>query len=407
MPLFLFPLIFAGIVAYYTCFWPGARPGRRIVLGIFLPALLSLGLIFSEFLFGQSVLDRRMTLAVVYDQLSVIFKEHPSGFSFASIALVMLGVFAVRIQLGLSSLPLRLSRQPVERQSEGLWNKIEMLIFVLVCPLFLLSRIVNALVSLPFWHRPDLADSNLGLVYGALWSAFGAAVLVFVAVLVMGEYGRKAARASLQLPELRFALFGLGIPIVISFLISFFQYGYDRAQWAAHDFGKFSPPQLAAYFAAPSSWRWSLLLMIFAAFAEEIVFRGLLLHELLGRYGLYRGIFVTGMIWAAFHFHSDMHFRYSISGALVHIVSRILICLAMNFVLSWMTLRCNSIIPAAIAHTVSNVLIVGGITANVPFAGETRILLWALAAWLLFRYWPVEGEVRTIGAPPASFQPSV
>jgi len=85
-----------------------------------------------------------------------------------------------------------------------------------------------------------------------------------------------------------------------------------------------------------------------------------------------------------------MHQRYSIAEALLQLASRIAICLAMNRVLSWMTLRWNSIIPAGIAHTTSNVLVMGSINGTVPYQHEMRIALWALCAILLFRCWPIQ-----------------
>lgn len=78
--------------------------------------------------------------------------------------------------------------------------------------------------------------------------------------------------------------------------------------------------------------------------------------------------------------------------ALLQLASRIAICLAMNCVLSWMTLRWKSVIPAAIAHTASNVLLAIGINGIIPFAHEMRIALWAVCALVLFRYWPVKYE---------------
>jgi membrane protease YdiL (CAAX protease family) len=274
-----------------------------------------------------------------------------------------------------------------EDNSVETWDRIQMLIFVLVCPLFLLDRLSGLLFSVPSWwrYRSGILGFN---VYVVLADVVTASLLVFVATLILGESGRKRARFSLRLLEPRFAFFGLMLPVLISLTISLLQYGHDRVQWAANDFGRISPPQFASYFSLGASWHWTLVLMVFAAFAEEIVFRGMLLPSLLRRYGLHRGVFLTGLIWAAFHFHGDMHLRYSMGQALLQLASRIAICLAMNYVLSWMTLRWNSVIPAAIAHTVSNVLVVGGINGGIPYAYEMRIALWGVCALVLFRYWP-------------------
>jgi membrane protease YdiL (CAAX protease family) len=143
--------------------------------------------------------------------------------------------------------------------------------------------------------------------------------------------------------------------------------------------------------------------MVFAAFAEEIVFRGTLLRPLLRRYGLHRGVFLTGLIWAALHFHGDMQQRYSMAQALLQLVFRIAICLAMNYVLSWMTLRWNSVIPASIAHTISNVLVVGGMNSGVPYAHAMRIALWSVCALVLFHYWPPREEAGTRSEIPPGF----
>jgi membrane protease YdiL (CAAX protease family) len=64
-------------------------------------------------------------------------------------------------------------------------------------------------------------------------------------------------------------------------------------------------------------------------------------------------------------------------------------CLALNFVLAWLTLRSQSVVPAAIAHTLYNVLVFSPM--GPPFAGkaELRVALWAVLAYVLFRYWPV------------------
>ena len=64
-------------------------------------------------------------------------------------------------------------------------------------------------------------------------------------------------------------------------------------------------------------------------------------------------------------------------------------CLALGYVLSWLTLRSGSIFPAAVAHTFYNVLVSD---FGPPFPGKTIVWvgLWAVLACFLFRYWPVQ-----------------
>jgi hypothetical protein len=78
----------------------------------------------------------------------------------------------------------------------------------------------------------------------------------------------------------------------------------------------------------------------------------------------------------------------------------------LSFALAWLTLRSGSVIPAAIAHTVYNILIFSGF--GIPFAGKStlRIALWAVLAYILFRHWNVPEEAKIeLGTVPASSGP--
>jgi membrane protease YdiL (CAAX protease family) len=401
----LIPVVIAGVFAYYGCFQASAHPIRRMAFAVFLPALVGFCLIIGEYAFfnkeNRSVFNHRSGLTAFLEECVTAFKEHPAGLSLALIALAMLGVFALRMHLGISSLPLRLGGYGYsEEESVGTWHRVQMLIFVLVCPLFLLDRFSTMLLGIPTWWWYRSGSSGFS-VYIILIEVLIALLLVLIAILILGDAAKKSARSSMQLPEPRFAFFGLMLPVLIGLVISALQYGYDRAQWAAGDFRTALPPQLTSYVSFNSSWRWSLILMAFAVFAEEVVFRGILLPPLLRRYGLHRGVFLTGLIWAAFHFHGDMHQRYSMAQALLQLASRIAICLAMNYVFSWMTLRWNSVIPAGIAHTVSNVLVVGGINSGIQYAHAMRIALWSVCALVLFHYWPPREVAGTRSEIPA------
>jgi membrane protease YdiL (CAAX protease family) len=392
----LIPVVIAGVFAYYGCFQTGERPLQRLALSVFLPAFLGFAVVIGEYTFfdnqrSQSLFAHRSGLVLYLEEWAIALRAHPPGLSLALIALAMVGVFALRMHLGISSLPLQLEGSArSEEGSREPWSRVQWLIFVLVCPLFLLERFSWTLLSIPtWWSRFDGPGFGIYIVFE---NAAAAALLVLVAILIVGKSAKEKALWALQLPKPRYMFLGLMLPVVISLLISSSQYGYDRIQWARNDFGRTSPPQFAGYFSFNSSWHWSLLLVVFAALAEEIIFRGILLAPLLRRYGWHRGIFLTGLIWAAFHFHGDMHLRYSMAQVLLQLVSRIAICLAMNYVLSWMTLQWKSVIPAAVAHTISNVIVVGRMNGGVPFAHEIRVALWAVCALVLFHYWPIGPE---------------
>ncbi len=138
--------------------------------------------------------------------------------------------------------------------------------------------------------------------------------------------------------------------------------------------------------------------MAFGAFAEEIVFRGLLLPKFLGRYGLHRGIFLTGIVWAAIHFRSDTYSGLSVGGVLLHLANRIFLCLALNLVFAWMTLRWNSVIPAAVAHSTWNILVSMQQNTSELWDWESKFALWAILAYVLFRFWPLTREGTPTGS---------
>jgi len=97
--------------------------------------------------------------------------------------------------------------------------------------------------------------------------------------------------------------------------------------------------------------------LVLQAFLEEVTFRGLLRPRLLSRYGILRGMFLDGLVWAAWHFGGDFYVRYSDYsdvGAFVSLTLRVLLCVAMGIVLGWLTIRTESILPATVAHATFN-----------------------------------------------------
>jgi membrane protease YdiL (CAAX protease family) len=223
-----------------------------------------------------------------------------------------------------------------------------------------------------------------------------------IALLILGRPAYGVARSLFKLPNWKFAVLGLFLPLTISLAISGLGYGADNARWASNDFGKYNQPLFSTYFNVALLMNGSLLFAAFSAFAEELVFRGWLLRNLTQRFGLSAGIFFAGMIWAAYHFHSDVHFRYSVQNTVVQLGLRTAVCVSMNYGLAWITLRSRSLIPAGILHTASNILIESGINLPTPWSRELRILIWCIVALVLFRYWPVTEEFSAKQGRPSS-----
>jgi membrane protease YdiL (CAAX protease family) len=133
-----------------------------------------------------------------------------------------------------------------------------------------------------------------------------------------------------------------------------------------------------------------------------MIFRGLLQRRFVQRYGIYRGIFFVGIVWAAFHFFSDFAFvRVTDQEVILKLASRIFTCLVLSYVFGWLTLRTGSILPASLAHTLYNVLVFSDFGQPLPGKSTIQLALWAFLAYLLFRYWPVQTEDQPETVPTA------
>jgi len=111
-------------------------------------------------------------------------------------------------------------------------------------------------------------------------------------------------------------------------------------------------------------------------------------------------MFLTGIAWAAIHFRSDTYSGLSPGGVLVHLANRIFLCLVLNYIFSWLTLRSGSIIPAAIAHTVWNLWTEVLSHLDDRWEVEFRFVLAAVIAYILFRFWPISVERETESVSP-------
>jgi membrane protease YdiL (CAAX protease family) len=215
-------------------------------------------------------------------------------------------------------------------------------------------------------------------------------LLVFaVASYIIGSSTAPMLRRALRLPGEKSALLAAAFAIGIPVLISAGEYLWERAQFVRHDVGTviWEP---GTYFHFPEPF---LLLLFFPALFEEIIFRGFLQPRLAQRYGLYRGIFLVGIVWSAFHFPSDFSFSHFGTWDAIHQLGfRLFLCIAQSFVLAWLTLETGSVLAATLAHTFYNVLLYSDLGPWFRGKDLLRVVLWAALGWILFRYWPAKPE---------------
>jgi membrane protease YdiL (CAAX protease family) len=67
-------------------------------------------------------------------------------------------------------------------------------------------------------------------------------------------------------------------------------------------------------------------------------------------------------------------------------------CVALSFVLAWLTLRSQSVVPAAVSHALYNALVFSPIGPTFVGKNVLRVALWTVLAYVLFRCWPPPAE---------------
>jgi membrane protease YdiL (CAAX protease family) len=383
-----FPILFAGIAGYFICFWPGKRPVRRIFGCIYVPTVLALAAMCWRILYFatpyRSILEATMPNKSVWSEF-LLWKV--PGIQFCLIGLLLMGISTSKLIRGVGSLPLALPGESVLRHEDPeARRRMQILIWVLVGPLFL---------TMAFFIVPMMFSSRLALYVRSVWFVrlgylADALVLLGIALCVIGRSAGQVLKDTLRLPGEKYALLAAAFSAGIPALIATGQYLFERAQWVRHDVAT-AVSEPGAYFNFSDGW---LFLLFFPALVEEIIFRGWLQPRFVRAYGLYRGIFLVGIVWAAFHFPFDLSFSHFGSWAAIQSVCfRLFTCIALSFVLGWLTLESGSVLAAALAHTFYNVLAYSDLAPPFPGKDLLRVGLWAALGWILFHYWPMETEL--------------
>jgi membrane protease YdiL (CAAX protease family) len=392
-----FALNFAGLAAYFVWFWPGKKPVHRIILAVILPSSVALGVIISRTLpliapYSSVLQSAYPSQQNWFGRAFSLFKNLPPGFHICLTGILLISFFTILLALGRSSLPLSVGAGDCLQNGDEDWQSMQKLIWVLLGPLFLLIGFlgVGSDLLLGLIHKSALPLSPTQLT--AMGSVCSALVFLALVWAIFRQKGLQRVWQSLRLPEPGFALIAVFFSIGIFLIVPISHFLVDRIHWAAHDFGKFAPPVLFFYFSGLPEV--SSLMLFLAALGEEIVFRGLVQSTFVRRYGLYVGLFLTNLIWAATHFRSDSYSHLSFGPALLAVLFRVAVCLSLGYVLSWQTLRSGSVLPATITHTVYNMLFYAGFASQFPWSNELRVLFWALLACVLFHFWPVTSETN-------------
>lgn len=385
----------ASCVGFFTCFWPGRKPALRIVTAVVLPTVAVLALLIwklYQLTEPASTIFEPHNIGSLFSWLRANVWHFPAGQYVGVCGVALISIYALRLSVGRTSLPISVSPTGLASQEDiAYWPRILWLLWAFFGAYIVISGLVLLpFVMLEFKLLTRFPSSVVFAMSTGIGRCLDAAILLGISLSILGKQGREATVKSLRLPEPRNALLGILIPAFIFSLVPAGKWTFDRIWWAQHDIGLLRPPQFGSYFDFANALQPWLLLLLVGAFAEEVIFRGVLLAHFIKRYGLHRGIFFTGVAWAMVHFRSDHYFGLNVGGVVLQLVFRVVFCLAMGYVLAWMTLRWKSIIPAGLAHTVWNILAMSGLVVSFQWTWGVEILLWAVAAQVLWRYWPTE-----------------
>jgi membrane protease YdiL (CAAX protease family) len=387
------PFLIAGGAGYYLCFVRRKLRSFYPFLFVFLPGAIGLiaitmvGLSWFGGPEGQvSILEKATDNA--YPWRLDIFKDVAMGLGpgywIAAFGLALVAVFFVLLYLELATLPISLPAVDVPFRSDPVEDDDQRRTMLFVWMVISLIPLVSFVASIPA-TIVSVASMKLltSHVAGMVWAnrlAFNGTFFLLIS-WGMGTNRKQTLRRCFHFASIKLLGISILIPAAISAIWPMGHYIYDRIYWAAYAFGMQDAPQLASYLTFPlvaSLWH------VIPALIEEIAWRGFLQPRFVNWYGLARGVFFVGIVWGAFHFAGDFHLQMTASAVVVAIFDRFCITVAHSYVLAWLTIRSRSILPAALTHAFYNIFL--QMPIHTPFL--VVVFLWAILAWILFRYFP-------------------
>ena len=220
---------------------------------------------------------------------------------------------------------------------------------------------------------------NLLYVTGAMWSP-GLAALATKRL-----FGEPISELPWKWGGARYAWLAYFIPLVYALPVYL-------VAWLT-PLGGFLEPDFAAHTAAQFGWSGLppiMVLLLFViitstiglvgktsrALGEEIGWRGFLVPELNKVVGFTGVSVISGLMWAAYHFPVLLFADYNKGApAWFSLTCFTLMVVADSFVLAWLTLRSNSLWPAAIFHGSHNLFIQSIFTPLTRNTGPTNYLI--------------------------------
>jgi membrane protease YdiL (CAAX protease family) len=227
-------------------------------------------------------------------------------------------------------------------------------------------------------HAGKMDAGNLLFVTGAMWSP---ALATFA---TKGIFRENIRGLPWQWSAARYAWLGYAIPILYTVPVYLLvwvsglgRFNTSFLQKTAADFGwqKF-PPALALALFVLFTATLGLVAKLSRALGEEIGWRGFLVPELAKVVSFPMVGLISGLMWAVYHYPVLLFADYNAGGPPWYSLSCFtLMVIAGSFVMAWLTLRSQSLWPAAILHASHNLFIQSICTPLTRDTGLTKYII--------------------------------
>lgn len=219
---------------------------------------------------------------------------------------------------------------------------------------------------------------GLLFVTGAMWSS-GLAALATKKI-----FGEKIRDLPWRWGDSRFAWLGYLIPLayavpvyLITWLTGLGAFNTAALSKTATDLGwQNFPPSVVLILFFVFNGTLGMVAKTSRALGEEIGWRGFLVPELSKVVG-FRGVgLMSGMMWAVYHYPALLFSNYNGGGpAWYSLVCFTVMVIASSFIMAWLTLRAQSLWPAAIFHASHNLFIQTILTPLTSNTGSTSYVI--------------------------------
>lgn len=401
--IFAFPLLLAGVGAYFCCLWRRDDPARSWLRLVLIPA--TIGIVGGLLVPALIVLNTRPKSVLESHGLNplrgfkfptrILTLNLGIGFQIAIVGLAcgIVGWWMLRTRV--ASLPLRFaSANETERiESDLVPTPLHFFSLYALC----LFGVVAGFLSVSF---TPLAVNLLNRLESpsSTWF-FGAQYLLndfpflLLAAWVLGEDRWKKLLAVARLPQ--GWLLGLAVLIAVAahWAPHVLAYASDRFAWAHQGATIIEMPSPNVYLRFPTL-TWALLLYAISAVLSEWVWRGCIQGEFIGIFGVSRGLFLVGLLYGSVQQLSFPALFAGVADFFSYLVLRLLWGIVWSVVFGWLTLRARSVWPAAMCAGLSTVLAHAAMIDAQEVIPRRFIRLWLLGsgcvlAFLLVRYLPL------------------